>query len=70
MVVYLIECRIGGKKYNGRTVTKFHARANNYKSKHRNFQKEHFQTKPVTRNVFTNIICKMTTTGFVTGRSQ
>ena len=31
MVVYLIECRICGKQYNGSTVTKFRARANNYK---------------------------------------
>ena len=40
MVVYLIECRVCGKQYNGRTVTKFRARANNYKSTHRNFRKE------------------------------
>ena len=40
MVVYLIECRICGKQYNGSTVTKFCARANNYKSTHRNFRKE------------------------------
>ena len=40
MVVYLIECRICGKQYNGSTVTKFRARANNYKSTHRNFRKE------------------------------
>ena len=40
MVVYLIECRVCGKQYNGSTVTKFRARANNYKSTHRNFRKE------------------------------
>ena len=40
MVVYLIECRICGKQYNGCTVTKFRARPNNYKSTHRNFRKE------------------------------
>ena len=28
------------------------------------------QTKPVTRNVFTNIILRMTITGFLIGRSQ
>ena len=40
MVVYLIECRVCGKRYKGSTVTKFPARANNYKSTHRNFRKE------------------------------
>ena len=40
MVVYLIECRVSGKQYNGSTATKFRRRANNYKSKHRNFWKE------------------------------
>ena len=40
MVVYLIECRICGKQYNGSTLTKFRDRANNYKSTHRNFRKE------------------------------
>ena len=40
MVVYLIECRVCGKQYNGSTVTKFRAGANNYKSTHRNFRKE------------------------------
>ena len=40
MVVYLIECRVYGKQYNGSTVTKFRARANSYKSTHRNFRKE------------------------------
>ena len=40
MVVYLIECRVCGKQYNGSTVTKFRARANNYKSTHCNFRKE------------------------------
>ena len=29
MVVYLTECRVCGKQYNGSTVTKFRARANN-----------------------------------------
>ena len=40
MVVYLIECRICRKQYNRSTVTKVCARANNYKSTHRNFWKE------------------------------
>ena len=40
MVVYLIECMGCGKQYNGSTVTKVRARANNYKSTHRNFWKE------------------------------
>ena len=38
MAVYLTECRVCGKQYNGSTVTITCARAaNNYKSKHRNF---------------------------------
>ena len=40
MVVYLIECSVCGKQYNGSTVTTFRARANNYKSTHLNFRKE------------------------------
>ena len=40
MVVYLIECRVCGKQHNGSIVTKFRARANNYKRTHRNFRKE------------------------------
>ena len=40
MVVYLIECRVYGKQYNGSTVIKFCATANNYKSTRRNFRKE------------------------------
>ena len=40
MVVYLIECRVCGKQYNGSSVTKFCARTNNYKSTHHNFHKE------------------------------
>ena len=40
MVVYLIECSVFRKKYNGSTVTKVRARANNYKSTHRNFRKK------------------------------
>ena len=39
MVVYLIECRIYRKQYNGSTVMKFH-KVNNYKSTHCNFRKE------------------------------
>ena len=39
-VVYLIECRICRKQYNGSTARKFRARSNNYKSTDRNFQKE------------------------------
>ena len=71
MVVYLIEFRICEKQYNGSTVKKCRARANNYKSCIVIFGKnKYYQTKPVTRSVFTNIICRMTITGFVTGRSQ
>ena len=40
MIVYLIECRVCRKQYNGSTVTKFRPRADNYKSTHRNFRKE------------------------------
>ena len=39
IVVYLIECRVCGKQYNGSTVTKLRARANNYKNTHRNYRK-------------------------------
>ena len=39
MVVYLIKGRVCGKQYNGSTVTKFRARANNYKRTHGNFRK-------------------------------
>ena len=37
MVVYLIECWLCGKQYNGNTVKNFLARTNNYKSKPFNF---------------------------------
>ena len=47
MVVYLIECRVCGKQYNGSTVTKFRARANNYKRTHRNFRKEQILSNQV-----------------------
>ena len=40
MVVYFIDCRVCGKQYNGCTVKKFRARADNYESTHRNFRKE------------------------------
>ena len=40
MVVYLIECRVCGKQYNGSNMTKFRATASNHKTTHRNFQKE------------------------------
>ena len=40
MVIYLIEFRVCRKQYSSSTVTKFRARANNYKSTHRNFWKE------------------------------
>ena len=36
----MIECRVCRKQYNDSIVTKFRARANNYKSTHRNFRKE------------------------------
>ena len=40
IVAHLIDCRICGKRYNGSTVTKFRARANNYKNTHHLFQRE------------------------------
>ena len=40
MVIHLIECRVRGMQYNGSTMTKFRARANNYKRTHHNFRKE------------------------------
>ena len=71
MVVYLIECKVCGKHYNGSTVTKIRARAKNIKARIVIFGKNKYcQTKPVTRNFFTNIICRMTITEFVTGRPQ
>ena len=39
MVVYLIECSVYKKQYKSTIVTTFSARANNYKSTHRNFWK-------------------------------
>ena len=36
----MLGCRVCKKQCNGSTVTKFRARANNYKGTHRNFQKE------------------------------
>ena len=60
MVVYLTECMVCGKQYNSSTVTRFCARANNYKSTHRIFGKNKYcQTKPATKSFFTNIICRM-----------
>ena len=47
MVVYLIQCRVCGKQYNGSTVTKFRTRANNYKSTHRDFRKEQILSNQV-----------------------
>ena len=49
MVVYLIVCRVCRKQYNSSTITKFRARANNYKSTYRNFWKEQNLSKK-TRN--------------------
>ena len=40
MTVYLIECEICGKQYNGSTKTKFRSRANNYESTQRKFVKK------------------------------
>ena len=68
MVVYLTECRVCGKQYNGSTMKKLCARANNYKNTHHSFQKEQCQTKLLTRNIFMNI-CRLTITRLVTGRS-
>ena len=39
MVVNLIECSVCRKQYKSTTVTKFSARANEYKTTHRNFWK-------------------------------
>ena len=67
MVIYLIECRVCGKQYNGNNYKKL----TTIKARIVIFGKNKYcQTKPVTRNVFTNIICRITITGFVTGRSQ
>ena len=72
MALYLIECRVCGKQYHGSTATKFCAGANNYKNTHRNFWKEQILLNQARnqKNIFTNIICKITITGFVTGRSK
>ena len=40
MMVYLIEYNVCGNQYNSSTVRKFCARAVNFKSTYRNFQKE------------------------------
>ena len=45
-MVYLLECRICRKQFNGSTVTKFRARANNYKNTHRDFLKKAETIKP------------------------
>ena len=50
MVVYLIECSVSGKQYNGST-TKFRRRAYNYKSTHRNFWKEQIKPSPYSETV-------------------
>ena len=39
-VIYLIECRVCIKQYNGSSVKKFHARVNNNESTHSTFRKE------------------------------
>ena len=39
--------RVCGKQYNGSTVTKFRARASNYRSTHYNFQKEKIMSNQV-----------------------
>ena len=71
MIVYLIECRIYGKQYNGSAVTNFVLELTTIKAHIVIFGKyKYCQTKPLTINVFTNIICRMTIAGFVTGRSQ
>ena len=45
IIVYLIECRVCGKQYNGSNVTNIRARVNNYKNTHRNFRKEQAKSK-------------------------
>ena len=66
---HLIEFRVCGKQYNGSTMTQFRARAITAKA-HIIFGKNKiYQIKPVTRNVFKNVIFRVTITGFVTVRS-
>ena len=66
---HLIEFRVCGKQYNGSTMTQFRARAITTKA-HIIFGKNKiYQIKPVTRNVFKNVIFRVTITGFVTVRS-
>ena len=65
------ECRACGKQYNSRTVPKFRAGANNYKTRIVIFGgKIYCETNPVTRRVFRIIIWRMTLAGFVARRSQ
>ena len=71
MVVYLIECKICRKQYNGSTVINFVLEPITAKAHIKISEKDKMcQTKSVTSNIFTNIICRKTITGFVTGRSQ
>ena len=69
MVIYLIEFRVCRMQYNGSTMTNFVLQLTTIKAHIAIFGKNKYcQTKP--RNLSTNIICRMTITGFVTGRSQ
>ena len=72
MVVYLIECRVCEKQYTMIvTRQKFVLESITIKTHIVIFGKnKNYQTKPLTRNASRNIICRMTITGFVAGRSQ
>ena len=70
LVVYLIECRVSEKQYNSSTVTKFRARANNYKRTHRNFRKEQILSNPALNQKHFHEHYRMIITGFVPGKLQ
>ena len=69
MDVYAIKCHVCGKQFNG-TLTKFHATVKNHKITITIFEnkKKNFQTKSITRNVFTNTIFRVSIMEFATGR--
>ena len=65
------ERRVCDKQYNGSTVTKSRAGANNYKIRDQNFQKtKNYRTKRVNRIVFKDILFRVTITRSATGRKQ
>ena len=68
-MIYLIKCRVYGKQYNGSTMIKFPAGANNYKNTHCNlWEEQKLSNQNVTRNTFTNTIFRVTIMRFATGR--